>query len=68
MTKAEIAHRLGARRPAVSRLLGGKGPISNLGTIAEGAEALDVYIDLRIKPQPRNGKRHAAIEVHDAAA
>jgi hypothetical protein len=31
-------------------------------------EALDVYIDLRIKPQPRNGKRHATIEVHERAA
>lgn len=68
MTKAEIARRLGVRRPVVSRLLAGKSTVPNLGTIADVAEALDVYIDLRIKPQPRNGKRHAAIEVHEAAA
>lgn len=68
MTKAEVARRLGVKRPVVSRLLAGKSTVPNLGTIADVAEALDVYIDLRIKPQPRNGKRHAAIEVHEAAA
>jgi predicted XRE-type DNA-binding protein len=68
MTKAEIARRLGVKRPVVSRLLAGKSTVPNLGTIADVAEALDVYIDLRIKPQPRNGKRHAAIEIHEAAA
>jgi predicted XRE-type DNA-binding protein len=68
MTKAEVARRLGVKRPVVSRLLAGKGTVPNLGTIADVAEALDVYIDLRIKPQPRNGKRHATIEVHERAA
>jgi len=67
LTKADIARRLGVTRPVVSRLLAGKG-VPNLGTIADVAEALDVYIDVRVKPQPRNGKRHAAIEVHEAAA
>jgi predicted XRE-type DNA-binding protein len=67
LTKAEVARRLGVKRPVVSRLLAGKA-IPNLGTIADVAEALDVYIDVRVKPQPRNGKRHAAIEVHEAAA
>ncbi len=68
MTKAEVARRLGVKRPVVSRLLAGKGTVPNLGTIADVAEALDVYVDVRIKPQPRNGKRHAAIEVHETAA
>ena len=68
MTKAEVARRLGVKRPVVSRLLTGRGTVPNLGTIADVAEALDVYIDLRIKPQPRNGKRHATIEVHEDAA
>lgn len=68
MTKAEVARRLGVKRPVVSRLLAGKSTVPNLGTIADVADVLDVYIDLRIKPQPRNGKRHAAIEVHEAAA
>ncbi len=68
MTKADVARRLGVKRPVVSRLLAGKGTVPNLGTIADIAEALDVYVDVRIKPQPRSGKRHAAIEVHEAAA
>jgi predicted XRE-type DNA-binding protein len=63
LTKAEVARRLGVKRPVVSRLLTGKGTVPNLGTIADVADALDVYIDMRIKPQPRSGKRHAAIEV-----
>jgi predicted XRE-type DNA-binding protein len=68
MTKAEVARRLGVKRPVISRLLAGKGTVPNLGTIADVAEALDVYIDLRIKPQPRNGKRHPTIEVYEEAA
>jgi len=68
MTKAEVARRLGVKRPVVSRLLAGKGTVPNLGTIADVAEVLDVYVDVRIKPQPRNGKRHATIEVHETAA
>jgi predicted XRE-type DNA-binding protein len=68
LTKAEVARRLGVKRPVVSRLLAGKGAIPNLGTIADVAEALDVYIDVRVKPQPRNGKRRASIEVHESAA
>ena len=68
MTKAEVARRLGVKRPVVSRLLAGKGTVPNLGTVADVAEALDVYIDLRIKPQPRNGKRHPTIEVYEDAA
>ena len=68
LTKAEVARRLGVKRPVVSRLLAGKGTVPNLGTIADVAEALDVYLDVHIKPQPRSGKRHAAIEVHETAA
>jgi predicted XRE-type DNA-binding protein len=68
MTKAEVARRLGVKRPVISRLLAGKGTVPNLGTIADVAEALDVYVDVRIKPQPRNGKRHASIEVHETIA
>jgi predicted XRE-type DNA-binding protein len=68
LTKAAVARRLGVKRPVVSRLLTGKGTIPNLGTIADIADALDVYIDMRIKPQPRNGRRRAAIEVHEPVA
>ena len=42
MTKAEVARRLGVKRPVVSRLLAGKGTVPNLGTIADVAEALNV--------------------------
>ena len=68
MSEAEVARRLGVKRPVISRLLAGTGAVPNLGTIADVAEALDVYVDVRIKPQPRNGKRHAPIEVHETAA
>src|ERR1700677_2187275 len=68
ITKAEVARRLGVKRPVVSRLLAGKGTVPNLGTIADVAEALDVYVDVRIKRQPRNGKRHPTIEVYEDAA
>jgi len=33
---------------------------------ADVAEALDVYIDLRIKSRPRNGKRRAMVEVYES--
>src|ERR1700691_618630 len=68
ITKAEVARRLGVKRPVVSRLLAGTGTVPHLGTITAVAEYLDVYVDVRTKPQPRNGKRHASIEVHEAAA
>lgn len=68
LSKAEVARRLGVKRPVVSKLLAGKATIPNLGTIADVADALDVYVDVRIKPQPRRGRRHAAIEVHETAA
>jgi hypothetical protein len=48
----------------VSRLLDGKGRNVQLATIADVADALDVYIELRVRPQPkRKQSRHAPIEV-----
>lgn len=53
MTKVEVARRLGVKRPVVSRVLAGKSTVPNLGTTADIAEALDVYIDMHIEsPSP----------------
>jgi DNA-binding Xre family transcriptional regulator len=64
LSKAELARRIGVRPSVVSRLLDGKGRNVQLDTIADVAEALDVYIEMRVRPQPkRKQARHAPIEV-----
>ena len=48
----------------ISRLLDGKGRNVQLGTVADVADALDVYIEMRVHPQPKGKRpRHAPIEV-----
>ena len=64
ISKAELARRIGVKPSVVSRLLDGKGRNVQLATIADVADALDVYIELRLRPQPkRKQSRHAPIEV-----
>ena len=64
LSKAELARRIGVKPSVVSRLLGGKGRNVQLNTIADVADALDVYIEMRVRPQPkRKQARHAPIEV-----
>lgn len=64
ISKAELARRVGVKPSVISRLLGGKGRNVQLDTVADVADALDVYIDMRVRPQPKGKRsRHAPIEV-----
>jgi hypothetical protein len=52
----------------VSRLFNGAGKNVQLDTVTDVADALDVYLDVRIRRQPkRKENRHAPIEVAVAA-
>jgi transcriptional regulator with XRE-family HTH domain len=65
MSKAELARRIGVKPSVISRLLDGTGRNVQLNTIADVADALDLYIEIRVRPQPkRECARHASIEVH----
>jgi len=64
LSKAELARRVGVRPSVISRLLDGKGRNVQLDTVADVAAALDVYIEMRVRRQPkRKQSRHAPIEV-----
>lgn len=64
ISKAELARRIGVKPSVISRLLDGKGRNVQLDTIADVADALGVYIEMRVRPQPkRRDARHAPIEV-----
>jgi DNA-binding Xre family transcriptional regulator len=64
ISKAELARRIGVKPSVVSRLLDGKGRNVQLDTVANVADALDVYIEIRVRPQPkRKQARHAPIEI-----
>ena len=64
ISKAELARRIGVKPSVVSRLLDGKGRNVQLDTVADVADALGVYIEMRVRPQPkRKQARHAPIEV-----
>jgi DNA-binding Xre family transcriptional regulator len=64
LSKAEVARRIGVKPSVVSRLLDGKARNVQLSTVADVADALDVYIEMRVRPQPkRKQSRHAPIEV-----
>ena len=64
ISKAELARRIGVQPSVVSRLLDGKGRNVQLDTVADVADALGVYIEMRVRPQPkRKQARHAPIEV-----
>ncbi|HTZ62794.1 MAG TPA: helix-turn-helix transcriptional regulator [Solirubrobacteraceae bacterium] len=64
ISKAELARRVGVKPSVISRLLDGKGRNVQLDTVADVADALDVYIEMRVRPQPKRKRaRHAPIEV-----
>ena len=64
ISKAELARRVGVKPSVVSRLLDGKGRNVQLDTVADVADALDVYIEMRVRLQPKGKRaRHAPIEV-----
>lgn len=68
VSKAELARRVGIKPSVVSRLFNGAGKNVQLDTVADVADALDVYLDVRIRRQPeRNDSRHAPIEISVAA-
>ena len=63
LSKAELARRLGIKPSVVSRLLGGNGGVPDLATIANVFDELDLYLDVRVRRQPKRGQRHAPVEV-----
>lgn len=64
LSKAELARRVGVKPSVISRLLDGKGHNVQLDTIADVADALGVYIEVRVRRQPKRKRaRHAPIEV-----
>lgn len=67
VTKAEVARRIGTPPSVVSRLLSGRAANPTLGTLLDVADALGVYLDIRIKPQPKRSERHSPIEVQQMA-
>jgi len=68
LSKAEVARRVGTPSSVVSRLLSGRASNPTFGTLVDVVCALDVYLDIRVRPQPKRGERHAPIEVHQLAA
>ena len=68
VSKAELARRVGIKPSVVSRLFNGEGKNVQLDTVADVADALDIYLDVRIRRQPkRTDSRHAPIEISVAA-
>ena len=64
ISKAELARRAGVKPSVISRLLDRKGRDVQLDTVADVADALEVYIEMRVRPQPKSKRaRHAPIEV-----
>lgn len=63
VSKAELARQIGKPRSVVSRLLSGSTVNANIFTLAQVADALGVYFEVEIKPQPPRVKRHSAFEV-----
>lgn len=68
VSKAEVARRVGTPASVVSRLLSGRASNPTLRTLLEVAEALDVYLDIKIKPQPKRAARHAPLEIEQLVA
>ena len=63
LSKAELARRLGVKPSVISRLLGGKGGVPDLATLANVFDELGLYLDVRVRRQPKRGRRHAPVEV-----
>ena len=64
VSKAELARRVGVKPSVISRLFNGEGKNVQLDTLTDVADALDVYLDVRIRRQPKNeDNRRAPIEV-----
>lgn len=62
--KAEVARRIGTQRSVVAKLLSGKTANTTVSRVIEVADAMDCYLDVRIKQQPKNrGTRHSPVEL-----
>jgi DNA-binding Xre family transcriptional regulator len=68
VSKAELARGVGIKPSVISRLFNGADKDVQLDTVADVVDALDVYLDVRIRRQPeRKDSRRAPIEVDVAA-
>lgn len=68
LSKAELARRVGIKPSVISRLFNGEGRNVELDTLADVADALGVYLDIRIRKQPkRQENKHPPIEIAVAA-
>lgn len=68
LSKAELARRVGVKPSVISRLFNGEGKNIELDTLADVANGLGVYFDVRIRKQPkREESRHSPIEIDVAA-
>lgn len=68
LSKAEVARRVGSERSAISRLLSGRNANPTFNTLADLAAALDLEIEMRVKPRPvRSKKPHTPVRVSIAA-
>jgi DNA-binding phage protein len=64
ISKAEVARRVGSERSSISRLLSGREANPTLNTLADVADALDVEIEVRLKPRPaKSRKPHTPVKV-----
>lgn len=60
LRRTDVAARLGVSRAFVTRLLDGPGNVT-LRTLVRVANALDVDIDLRLRPRRVDGRRQATV-------
>jgi DNA-binding Xre family transcriptional regulator len=68
ISKAELARRIGVKPSVVSKLLNGKGRNVQLDTIVDLADGLDLYVEVKIRRQPkRRAAQHRPIEIAVAA-
>jgi DNA-binding phage protein len=68
-SKASLGRRVDVPREVVSRFLSGKSDNPQLGTLVDTLLALDVYLEVKIRPQPKEKRfRHPALEVSASSA
>ncbi len=64
LSKAELARRIGVKPSVISRLLNGQAKNVELDTIAKLAGALDVYVEVKVRKQPKaKQSKHPALAI-----